>query len=724
MISYEQAKKYLSVRGDAQDILAFDVFKYCSVCIGNPDEEVKGRDIVIRCLEVQNIFSPSETQILNSLIEAYGLYPYLINTDNKVKDIALDEHLRLEYNKSLYLNDIYLHSEQRAISELINSDKNVILSAPTSFGKSLLIEEIVASGKFKQIVIIQPTLALLDETRKKLSKYADRYKILVSTSQSPDAEKGNLFLFTAERVVEYTHFDKVDFFIIDEFYKLSLKRNDERAFTLNLAFYKLLELSKRYYLLGPMINSVSSNTISKLDCEWYMTGFQTVAVNNQQIQKDKRENRKEVYHLLFEKLDSLTEPTLIYCSSVPQTFKIASEFLEYKKSKQSELNVSDSIINLNEWIQESISNDWILKDLLRNKVAVHNAVLPRHLGSSIVDLFNNGEIKYIFCTPTIIEGVNTSAKNVVIYSRKKGMAPLDFFDFMNISGRAGRMRRYYVGNVYHVDKMPENELFEVDIPIISQIDAPIEILIGIKPKELTKDSRNKLSKFNGLPAEFREIIKKNSGISVDGQIALLEKLKSMNEDQLSLLKWSGIRNINYGNLEPVLTISWENLGGESRVVRNAPQLTVHLVRYLYARSLRRYIDECIASDKNFRKEKFNENETIANALDIYRHWFQYKLPKWLSTVSNIQKYYFSSIDQDYGDYEPMAAYIENNFLSPLINSLAEYDIPMTALQKLSNNLNGFQNSDEALNFLKSRSIEWLAGKRLLKYEIDKIKQIK
>jgi replicative superfamily II helicase len=40
-------------------------------------------------------------------------------------------------------------------------------SAPTSFGKSLLIEEIVASKKYKNIIIIQPTLALLDETRKK-----------------------------------------------------------------------------------------------------------------------------------------------------------------------------------------------------------------------------------------------------------------------------------------------------------------------------------------------------------------------------------------------------------------------------------------------------------------------------------------------------------------------------------------------------------------------------
>ena len=113
-----------------------------------------------------------------------------------------------------------------------------MLSAPTSFGKSLLIEEIVASHLYSNIVIVQPTLALLDETRKKLQKYKEQYNIIVSTSQKPSTEKGNLFLFTGERVVDYPYFLRVDFFVIDEFYKLSLDRDDDRAPILNHAFYK------------------------------------------------------------------------------------------------------------------------------------------------------------------------------------------------------------------------------------------------------------------------------------------------------------------------------------------------------------------------------------------------------------------------------------------------------------------------------------------------------
>jgi len=61
-------------------------------------------------------------------------------------------------------------------------------------------------------MIIQPTLALLDETRKKFKKYSTDYKIIVRTSQEPSENKGNLFLLTAERVMEYQELPKNRFF--------------------------------------------------------------------------------------------------------------------------------------------------------------------------------------------------------------------------------------------------------------------------------------------------------------------------------------------------------------------------------------------------------------------------------------------------------------------------------------------------------------------------------
>jgi replicative superfamily II helicase len=103
--------------------------------------------------------------ILADLVESAGFYPYIIKNDLSLSSSS--QKIRFENNRSINIIDKVFHDEQKYLIDLINSEKNVIASAPTSFGKSLLIEEIVASKKYKNIIIIQPTLALLDETRKK-----------------------------------------------------------------------------------------------------------------------------------------------------------------------------------------------------------------------------------------------------------------------------------------------------------------------------------------------------------------------------------------------------------------------------------------------------------------------------------------------------------------------------------------------------------------------------
>nr|WP_304294477.1 DEAD/DEAH box helicase [Campylobacter gracilis] len=93
------------------------------------------------------------------------------------------------------------------------------MSAPTSFGKSLLIQEFVARKKYSNILIIQPTLALIDETRKKLQNYQDFCNIVVNTSQDIN-ETNNLFILTSERVLDILpKINNIDLFIVDEFYK-------------------------------------------------------------------------------------------------------------------------------------------------------------------------------------------------------------------------------------------------------------------------------------------------------------------------------------------------------------------------------------------------------------------------------------------------------------------------------------------------------------------------
>ncbi|MCD8031084.1 MAG: DEAD/DEAH box helicase, partial [Bacteroides sp.] len=195
---------------------SFKLVQNCSSLLYN--DESLGRKLLINILEYWSKLHPSTHEIWVNLIESAGFYPYLNNKQENLNNLSGE--IRKELHKSENISK-YFHEEQLEVLRLLQTEKNVIVSAPTSFGKSLLIEEIVASCKYRNIVIIQPTLALLDETRRKLLRYNESYKLIVRTSQEPSNEKGNIFLFTAERVNEYTYFDSVNFLVIDEFYKLS-----------------------------------------------------------------------------------------------------------------------------------------------------------------------------------------------------------------------------------------------------------------------------------------------------------------------------------------------------------------------------------------------------------------------------------------------------------------------------------------------------------------------
>ncbi|WP_420995934.1 DEAD/DEAH box helicase, partial [Campylobacter coli] len=85
------------------------------------------------------------------------------------------------------------------------SNESLILSAPTSFGKSFIIDALIAMKKPKNILIIVPTISLLDEARRRLVRKFYNYNITTTTQQT-NLENNNIFIFSPERAVEYFSF--------------------------------------------------------------------------------------------------------------------------------------------------------------------------------------------------------------------------------------------------------------------------------------------------------------------------------------------------------------------------------------------------------------------------------------------------------------------------------------------------------------------------------------
>ena len=728
-MSFADVKNAISFLSDSPEITyedSFELSKYCSALLSNKAEENIGRDLVIRVRDAWNKIPENTKPIWNRLTEAAGSYPYV-----DPAQLSKSAAIRYEYHKSPFLTDIYLHAEQQELSIELQSKRSVVVSAPTSFGKSLLIEEIIASKLYKQIVIIQPTLALLDETRKKLLKYRDSYKIIVSTNQTHDDTKGNIFLFTGERVVEYRDFPQIDFFVIDEFYKLSLDRDDDRAISLNNAFYKLLKLTNKFYLLGPMIKSIPVSFKQKFDLTWFPTEFATVAVDEKSVEiqdKIKATEKKELKkRKLFELLAETDEQTLIYCSSPNKATALCLEFVDFLKTNNFKSKVKNVEANkeMIEWVSENVNSRWSLIQSLDFGVAFHHGALPRHLGSSIVDAFNCNSVRWLFCTSTLIEGVNTSAKNVVLYDKDKGTKKLDFFDYKNIAGRSGRMKKHFIGNIYRFEKQPDQMELFVDIPLFNQDNAPLEILISLEENELEGNSKERLRNFNDLPSDLKDVIKKNSGINIEGQLNILKEIESNIGTNRQLLSWTSLPT--YEQLNYVLDLCWRHLlkPGENKAdVRNAAQLSVLTNKYRSLQSIPALIRDSV--DADYWKEKHpNEQERIDRfsffILNVVRHWFDYKLPKWLSVVSELQEYALMKNNLPFGNYSFLATSLEHSFLPSNLAALMEYDIPYSAVNKLKKMLPQDRSPEMLISDINRLSKEELLKRGLIVYEIKKLK---
>ena len=79
------------------------------------------------------------------------------------KDFTLDSLLYNTFAQSQLDDSVAMHPEQIQIINEIKSHDAIIVSAPTSFGKTFCVFEYIARTQPQNIVLIVPTLALVDE---------------------------------------------------------------------------------------------------------------------------------------------------------------------------------------------------------------------------------------------------------------------------------------------------------------------------------------------------------------------------------------------------------------------------------------------------------------------------------------------------------------------------------------------------------------------------------
>ena len=619
----------------------------------NNQQESTARDYVIKLLDFLTQNKIEYTELVNHLIREVGLFPYMKDSllweDELIRDL-----FKVNVGES---EEKTLHRAQSRLLKKLLDGENIAVSAPTSFGKSFVIDAFIAIKKPRNVVIIVPTIALMDETRRRLfNKFANTYNI-VTTTDAVLKEK-NICIFPQERALMYAHtISDIDILIIDEFYKSSIDIDKERAPALIKCIINLGNKSKQRYYLAPNIDELQDNPFTEGMC-FEKIDFKTVFLKiidlYPQISAEKDKS-----HLLLEQYAKITGKSLIYAGNFPEIDNLRTLFsrdnIAYKNRER--LNQFAT------WLDNNYGKLWYLSDLVKKGIGVHHGKLHRSLSQLQIRLFEEDDgLDTIISTSSIIEGVNTSAENVFVWRNRNGNKKLNDFTYKNIIGRGGRMFCHFIGKIYILDNPPCTETMQLSLPLPEDIMLQESELQNI---ELSEEQKRKII------TDSKELESK-----IGGDIILIQSTKKsaiktiVSELENNKRKWNGLRYLNSSNPNDwdflLKNLLWHMRWGSKQEEREKLVNAIKICSNNWELPMSSILDQ------------LKDIEMSIDDYFAFEKKLTFDMASFLSDFNVIQKHI---LDINV-DIEPFITKIRNAFLPTVVFVLEEFGLPRMISKKI------------------------------------------
>jgi len=189
------------------------------------------------------------------------------------------------------------------------------------------------------------------------------------------------------------------------------------------------------------------------------------------------------------------QQSIVYC---PKT-NLAEIWALKLEELLEEQHISHEIQELTEYLAEEVHPKYYLIKCLKKRVAYHHSKLPDLIRKEIEDLYKKGDINILYCTTTLLQGVNLPANNLFITSPKKLDINLSAFEFGNLIGRAGRISDSLYGMIFSIES-PE----EVDGWAHQYYQSDAEKLITPTTREHLRNAHKIISNINRDANEIEE----------------------------------------------------------------------------------------------------------------------------------------------------------------------------------------------------------------------------
>lgn len=421
----------------------------------------------------------------HSVLAKLGNFPGIefLKNENNSSELPFDRELEKKVKEFIQAvpdtEDLTFTDSQFELYKKISGSKYFSFSGPTSMGKSFIIKsfirKVVGNKPPENIVIMVPTRALINQfsidLNKELKNVLEHYNYTVITnsnvSELPSTEQHYICVLTPERLLSYLSQKKnpnIAYLFIDEAHKLAAEK-DSRAVTAYSAISKALRRNPNLNLYFSSPNVSNPEVFLKLFKKDEKQFFRTIETPVSQNLFFVDLVEKKVTHYLdngnyefepiivtkaetiFDLLSAIgdEESNIVYCSSRFDAVDKAAKLFEQNQNKQ--VAVSKNVKKVIRQIRAYIHKDYYLGEFLDGGIGYHFGNLPQIIRNKVEGLFKEREINYVFCTSTLLEGVNLPAKNVFILNNKNGRNTFQPIDFWNLAGRAGRLKHELSGNI-------------------------------------------------------------------------------------------------------------------------------------------------------------------------------------------------------------------------------------------------------------------------------------
>ena len=413
----------------------------------------------------------------NTVFTKLGNFPAINLTIGETEtydttEVALEKAVKKTYQEAPQ-EGMFFTDMQYKLFEQLKNNNHFSFSGPTSFGKSFVMEafiQYIVSERhgIDNVVILVPTRALINQVVSKLRDQIqnDKYKILSHPALPVILKNKNfkyIFVFTPERWIAYLaekNNPAITYMFIDEAHKI-IAQKDSRAPLYYHAILLAERKSIKLYFASPNVPNadVFLELFEKSTEEKMIIQEAPVAQNrffvdfidnkvvmfsdigNEIVLPIKLTKEQRYLGKIIERLGEDSK-NIIYCNTIEDTISFAIGFARHLPEKKDE-----RIDLLIEMIKKYIHKEYYLIDCLKKGVAFHFGRLPQRVREQVERLFSDKVIDYIFCTSTLLEGVNLPAKNIFILNNAIGSRKFSDIDFWNLAGRAGRLNKELCGNI-------------------------------------------------------------------------------------------------------------------------------------------------------------------------------------------------------------------------------------------------------------------------------------